>query len=77
MITTYKIYESKSKREELKELLALCTDAQQLLFRRMYSPTNKDIDINELVDKLKYKTVKHGIFQVNNTLEKTAKKYNL
>ena len=39
-------------RDTLKEGLAQCSDGEQLLFKRMYSHTNLDMPINEVVNNM-------------------------
>lgn len=77
MIKNYKIFENISKREQLKELLNSCTDGQKLVFKRMYSNNNLELDINDIVDNMSDIKLNWAIEQVNNTIKKTANKYNL
>jgi len=77
MTTNFKIFENKSKREELKELLNLCSDAQQLVFKRMYSHMNLDLPINTVVDNMDSSKINFAMVQVVNTLKKKTDKYNL
>lgn len=79
MITKFKLFENiknKNLRKELKELLSLCTYNQQLFFKRMYS-NDLDISIEKVIDNMKDDKIKHALFQVKNTLEKSRKKYNI
>ena len=39
-------------RVQLKEMLAQCTEAQQMLFKRMYSHKDLTLDINTVVDNM-------------------------
>lgn len=71
-----KLYES-NLRTELKELLTLCDEKQQMLFKRMYSHDNLEKNIDKVVDDMEYKKLYHALFQVRNTLSKTQNKYNL
>lgn len=57
-------------RSELKEGLSQCTDAQQLMFKRMYSHKNLDADINDIVDSLPEENLDISMNQVRRTLEK-------
>ena len=57
-------------RTTLKEGLSLCTDAQQLLFKRMYAGGNLEMDINDVVDNMSEDKLDHAMYQVQNTLEK-------
>jgi arsenate reductase-like glutaredoxin family protein len=77
MITQFKIYENKSKKEELKEILNLCSDAQQLVFKRMYSHNNLDLSINDVVDNMESSKINFAMVQVTNTLKKKINDYNL
>jgi len=65
------------KKEELKSLLSLCTEGQQLVFKRMYSHNNIDLPINEVVDNMDPKKIDWAILQIERTILKTANKYNL
>ena len=64
-------------KEELKELLKLCSSVQQLMFKRMYSHNHLELDIDEVVDNMDKNKINHALFQVENTLKNVAKKYNL
>ena len=57
-------------RETLKEKLALCTSAQQLFFKRMYSHKNLEADINDVVDRMPTDKISWALTQVEKTLEK-------
>ena len=70
MIKNYKIFENISKREQLKELLKSYTDGQKLIFKRMYSNDNLDLDINDIVDNMPDVKLNWAIEQVNNTIKK-------
>ena len=39
-----------STKHTLKELLSQCTESQKLLFKRMYSHKNLNLDVNKVVD---------------------------
>ncbi len=54
----------------LKTKLACCTDKQQLMFKRMYSPNNVDLEINKVIDNLHPEKIDLALTQANNTLEK-------
>lgn len=57
-------------RSWIKENLALCTEAQQLLFRRMYSPLDTTKNINLVVDDMDADELDHAMSQIKRTLEK-------
>lgn len=76
-LQTFEATKIENLKKELKELLSLCTTAQQGMFKRMYSHNNLDLPIDEVVDNMENRKVNHALFQVKNSLEKTQKKYNL
>lgn len=57
-------------REALKETLPLCTEAQQLLFKRMYSHKDLQKDINDVVDNIPVEKLSIAMSQVDRTLLK-------
>lgn len=61
---------SKSGRDILKGLLAKCTDAQQLMFKRMYSHKNIEVSIDKAVDNMDDSKIDHAISQCERTVEK-------
>jgi hypothetical protein len=72
-----KVITEKSKIENLKDMLNDCTEAQQLIFKRMYSHNNLELSINEVVDKMDKSKIDHATYQVENTLKKLFNKYNI
>lgn len=60
----------------LKELLAQCTEKQQLLFKRMYSHDNLELPINDVVEKIKDEKLDWAISQCMNTVTKNNLKDN-
>lgn len=58
----------------LKDLLAKCTEGQQLMFKRMYSHKNLEIPINDAVDKMDSSKIDFAITQVERTVEKNNSK---
>ena len=56
-------------RNELKEGLALCTEAQRLIFKRMYSHENLDLDINDAVDNMPEEKLDLAMVQVQRTID--------
>lgn len=58
-------------RKTLKELLYKCTDAQQLMFKRMYSHKNLDATIDECVDLMDDSKIDWAITQCERTIKKT------
>ncbi len=57
-------------RNSLKEGLALCTDAQRHLFKRMYSHDNLELDIIEVVNNMPEEKLDTAVLQVQRTLDK-------
>jgi hypothetical protein len=55
-------------RKQIKDGLAMCTDAQKLMFKRMYSHTNLEKDINQVVDDMPTDKLDHALSQVERTL---------
>lgn len=60
-------------KEMLKELLAECTDGQQLMFKRMYCHKNLELPINEAVDQMADDKIDWAMTQVERTVEKNRK----
>ena len=63
----------KYARDTLKTGLSLCTDAQQLFFKRMYSYKNLEFSINEVVDTMDSDKLDWAMSQVQRTLDKSCK----
>jgi hypothetical protein len=70
-------------REEILNGLSECTEAEQLMFRRMYSPPVRGCDgqfdyynktIEEIVSGLPAEKLDWALTQVENTLEKRQRK---
>lgn len=59
-------------RAQLKENLSFCNEAQQLLFKRMYSRNNLELPINEVVDNMPDDKIDWAMQQVERTLSKAA-----
>lgn len=57
----------KSKRTELKEVLAKLPDGSVHIFKRMYSPTDLTKDINLVVDEIPNKKLKWALTQCYNS----------
>ena len=57
-------------RIQLKEMLAKCTEAQQLMFKRMYSHTDLDLDIESVVDNMPEEKLDWAMRQCQQTLKK-------
>ena len=55
-------------KEILKDLLAQCTDGQQMMFKRMYSHQNLELPIDEVVDQMKDEKLDWAITQCERTL---------
>lgn len=54
-------------RSELKKGLAQCTEAQQHIFKRMYSHDNLDMPINDIVDAIPEDKLSWAMEQVRRT----------
>ena len=63
---------SKMCRITLQEMLRLCTEEQQLFFKRMYSPSNLELPINEVVDQMEDEKLDWAISQCESTLRKNG-----
>lgn len=48
----------------------MCTDAQQLLFKRMYSHKNLEFSVNDVVDAMDDDKLDLAVDQVQRTLDK-------
>lgn len=60
----------------LKELLAKCTEEQQLMFKRMYCHQNLELPINEAVDQMASDKIDWAITQTERTIEKNRNAVN-
>lgn len=58
----------------LKELLAQCTEDEQMIFKRMYSHKNLELDINTVVDNMDESRYEWAIMQCERTIESRNKK---
>ena len=61
-------------RSKLKEGLSKCNESEQLIFKRMYSHTNLDADINDAVDSMEEEKLDWAMCQVQRTLDKKVEK---
>ena len=57
----------KQLREEIKYNLGFLTETNQRNFKRIYSPSDLDKDINKVVDEMPYKRLKWALQQVLTT----------
>jgi len=57
-------------RETIKTGLAKCTEAEQMLFKRMYSHKNLELPIDQVVDTMPAERLDIAMQQVENTLRK-------
>jgi hypothetical protein len=60
-------------RKELKEGLAKLPEANQQIFKRMYSPKNLEKPINDVVDSMLPNQLSWAMEQVDSTIEKNLK----
>ena len=63
----------KFARDDLKKGLAQCTEAQQLMFKRMYAGGNLELSINDVVDQMSVDKLDWAMEQVDRTLAKATK----
>ena len=61
-------------RKSLKEGLSECSDAQQLVFKRMYANGNLDMPINDVVDRMNSDELGWALEQVLATIKKNEKR---
>ena len=59
---------------DLLELLQKCTLKEQLFFKRLYSPKNLDLSLQEILKNLSSKDLKSARFKIENTLNKRKQK---
>lgn len=59
-------------RADLKKTLPQCTADQQLLFKKMYAKGKLDMDIGDVVDKIKVEELSWAMEQVDKTIAKNA-----
>lgn len=57
-------------RNQLKEDLALLPEANQRIFKRMYSHENLEADINDVVDAMPEEKLDWAMQQVQRTIDK-------
>ena len=54
----------------LKSMLEKCTEQQIHIFKRMYSPKDLELNINEVVENMPDDKIDWAMTQVQNTIEK-------
>ena len=59
-------------KDNLRNGLARCTEGQQLIFKKMYSPKDLSLPINELVNKMSDDKLDWAMQQVERTLKKSG-----
>ena len=59
---------------DLLELLQKCTLKEQLFFKRLYSPKNLDLSLQEILKNLSSKDLKSARLKIENTLNKRKQK---
>ncbi len=57
----------KLEKNELKLLLAFCSVAQQFMFKRMYSPKNLGLSIDDVIDQMDSDKINNAIKQAQRT----------
>jgi len=60
-------------RDDLKEGLAQCTEEEQHFFKRMYSPDDLELPIDDVVDSLPDEKLDWAMQQVERTLAKRGR----
>jgi hypothetical protein len=60
-------------RNEIKNHLRKCTEAQQMIFKRMYAHKNLDVAIDTLVDTMPIDRLDWALALVTNTTLKNSK----
>ena len=60
---------SKVARSQIKEKLAVCTEGQQAIFKRMYSHKNLGLSIDKIVDVIPDEKLGWALTQVKNTVK--------
>jgi len=61
-------------RQYLKDGLAQCTDAQQLMFKRMYAHGRLEMPINDAVDGMPIEKLDWAMVQLERTLARNNRK---
>ncbi len=61
-------------RNSLKRKLELCTEAEQLFFKRLYSFKDLSLSMGEVVDNMPAENLDWAMEQVQRTLDKKVKK---
>jgi hypothetical protein len=61
---------SKFARQQLKQNLAQCTPAQQLIFKRMYAHKNLELPVEDVVDIMTDEQLDWAMQQVERTVAK-------
>ena len=62
-----------SKRQQIKEGLAKCTESQRIMFRRMYAQGDLSKPIDEVVDDMPPVKLDRAMEQIEATLRKMEK----
>ena len=60
-------------RQQLKDGLSQCTEAQQTMFKRMYSNENLELPIDEVVDNMPESKLDWAMLQVERTILKNSR----
>lgn len=60
----------KYAQDTLRDGLSKCTSAEQLIFKRMYSPNSLELSINEVIDNMEPEKLDWAMQQIQNTLDK-------
>jgi len=58
-----------NRRKKLTTMLSICTEAQKHQFKRMYSPWDLKLPIDEVIENMSTLKIDWAIKQVRNTLE--------
>jgi hypothetical protein len=63
-------------REQILDGLKKCTDEQQMLFKRMYSHTNPELPLADIVNALDETKLDWAMSQVSSTIKKNKRNNN-
>jgi len=60
-------------RNILKTLIVQCTEGQQITFKKLYSPSNLDLDIIKVIEQMDDSSIDTAISQCERTIENNKK----
>jgi len=56
-------------RDNIKKNIAICSNSAKLLFKRMYSHNNLEMELNDVVDNMSEQSLSWAMTQLQNTLK--------